>query len=426
MPRGTLSPLTPAPLPRSTGGEGSSPTSTNGATAHGHLATPPFDLTSAAECASDYPFWIQTEYLLWHVTNAPLPIPIVTTGDPNVGFDPNLADTVNTAGALGQPGTQALLGGGNFRFPALSGVRLTLGGWISPDQRLGIEGNAFLLERACHRFSAASNSTGSPPLYFPIFSGIAGGERGIPVADPLRGFSGDVNVNSSLQFWGAEANFTGTIYREAGSDFAVLVGFRYADLRERLQINNTTKDLLFGNVATLNDSFQTSNQFYGAQIGGRLSTQWDFISLSLTGKVALGSAHQFVNIQGDITQFGPNPLVPPGLGTFPGGLYAQATNIGRRNANPFSVPFMFLPSVEIKLGFQLNDRLRAFAGYDLIYLTHVLRPGNQIDHNVNLSQNVVLDPSGTGALVGPAQPAPLFNRSDFWAQGMNLGLEFRF
>jgi len=29
-------------------------------------------------------------------------------------------------------------------------------------------------------------------------------------------------------------------------------------------------------------------------------------------------------------------------------------------------------------------------------------------------------------LVGPAQPAPLFVRSDFWAQGINVGLEFRY
>jgi hypothetical protein len=56
----------------------------------------------------------------------------------------------------------------------------------------------------------------------------------------------------------------------------------------------------------------------------------------------------------------------------------------------------------------------------------VLRPGNQINHNVNLSQNAVLDPNGVGTLVGPAQPAFLLNRSDFWAQGVSIGLEFRY
>jgi hypothetical protein len=67
-----------------------------------------------------------------------------------------------------------------------------------------------------------------------------------------------------------------------------------------------------------------------------------------------------------------------------------------------------------------------FAGYDLVYWSQVVRPGNQINHNVNLTQNAVLDPNGLGRLVGPAQPAPLFNRSDFWAQGINLGLEVRY
>jgi hypothetical protein len=41
----------------------------------------------------------------------------------------------------------------------------------------------------------------------------------------------------------------------------------------------------------------------------------------------------------------------------------------------------------------------------------------------NLTQSAVL---GNGALIGPAYPTPLFNRSDFWAQGLNVALEFRF
>ena len=62
----------------------------------------------------------------------------------------------------------------------------------------------------------------------------------------------------------------------------------------------------------------------------------------------------------------------------------------------------------------------------MMYWIRVLRPGNQIDHGVNLTQNAVLDPNGVGMLVGPARPVPPFNRSDFWAQGLSLGLEFRY
>src|SRR5262249_31394543 len=154
-----------------------------------------------------------------------------------------------------------------------------------------------------------------------------GAERGIPIADPLRAFSGDVGVTSTLRLWGAEFNGILAVGRNPWLELTLLVGFRYANLRETLQINNTTTDLVFGNVTNLNDSFNTRNQFYGGQIGGRLAVQRDRFFLDINGGVALGSTHQVVDIQGSITQAGPNPLVPPGLGTFPGGLFAQSTNI---------------------------------------------------------------------------------------------------
>jgi hypothetical protein len=383
-------------------------------------------LFAAADSDTTYRIWGRAEYLLWWVKNAPLPVPLVTTGDPRVGFEPNQVNTVNTAGAIGQPGTRVLLGDGGMRFPAFSAMRFTLGGWVDEDQRVAAEVNGFVLERLVSTFAAASDHAGNPPLYFPIFSGIAGAERGIPIADPLRSFSGDVTVTSTLQLWGAECNGLFTFLRAPGLDFTVLAGFRYADLRENLHIHNTTTDLLFGNVTILNDSFDTSNQFYGGQIGGRVAVQYERFSLDLTGKVALGSTRQMVDIQGDITQAGPNPLVPPGLGTFPGGIYTQSSNIGRRNSNEFTEPFSVLPSLELKVALAITPRIRIFTAYEFMYWTHVLRPGSQIDHHVNLSQNAVLDPNGVGVLVGPAQPAPQFNRSDFWAQGVNVGLEFRY
>jgi hypothetical protein len=198
-----------------------------------------------------------------------------------------------------------------------------------------------------------------------------------------------------------------------------LTGGRYADLREHLQIHNTTTDLIFNNTEILNDSFVTRNQFYGGQVGGKLFLQYDQFTLDVTGKVALGVTHQVIDVAGNITQIGPNPLTPPGAGTFPGGLFAQPSNSGHRVANPFSV----VPSLELKLGYVINRRARFLVGYDLMAWDRVVRPGDQIDRNVNLTQNAVLDPNGVGRLVGPAQPAPLFKRSDLWVQGLSLGVE---
>jgi hypothetical protein len=367
-------------------------------------------------------YWARAEYLMWWTKSAPLPVPIVTTGDPSVGFDPNAANTVNTAGAIGQPGTQVLLGGQGIDTRVHSGLRLTLGGWIDNSSLFGIEGTGFALERLVRSIAFASDPSGNPPLYFPIFSGIAGAERGIPIADPLRQFSGDVVFNSTLRLWGAEGNGVVTLIRTPGVDWTLLSGFRYADLLEHLQINNTTTDLIFGNVTGLNDEFDTRNQFYGGQVGSRLAVRGNRFALEATGKVALGYTYQVVETVGNITQFGPNPLVPPGLGTFPGGLFTQPSNMGRRHDSTFSI----LPSMELKLCYAFGPRAWGFIGYDILYWSKVVRPGNQIDRNVNLTQNAVLDPNGVGTLVGPAVPAPLFNHSDFWAQGITLGLGFYF
>src|SRR5262245_41856786 len=206
----------------------------------------PMAIDCSFSSTTPYPrVWVRSEYLMWWVKSSPLPVPVVTTGDPAVGFDPTGADTVNTAGALDQPGTQILVGGAGIKFPVFSGARLTLGGWSDDDRRLGLEVGGYLLGRRTERFSAASDAAGNPPLYFPICSGRAGAERGIPIADPLRRFSGDVTVSSSLQLGGLEGNVVCNVYRLAEVEVAVLAGYRYAELRESLQIQNATRDLIF-------------------------------------------------------------------------------------------------------------------------------------------------------------------------------------
>ena len=365
----------------------------------------------AADNGTTGQIWGGADYLLWWVKGAPIPVPLVTTGDPNVGFP-----LVNSAGAIGQPSTRVLFGGSDVNFGAFSGMRFTLGGWLDDDQSVGVEGSGFLLERRANRFAAGSDSLGNPPLYIPAFNVQAGAERALAVSDPLRQFSGDVSVTSTLQLWGAEFNGIFNAWRGAGLEVSLLAGFRYADLSENLKIHNTTNDLLFLNTDVLTDQFGTRNQFYGGQLGSRVSWQRDRLSVDVTGKVALGATHQVVNIQGDITQSGPGAFAP---GTFPGGIFTQPTNIGRRTANDFGV----LPAVELKLAYQLTPRLRAFAGYDFMYWNQVVRPGNQIDRNINASQSPIF---GGGALVGQASPAPLLSRTDFWAQGVSFGLEFKF
>src|SRR5262249_29826934 len=149
--------------------------------------------------------------------------------------------------------------------------------------------------------------------------------------------------------------------------------------------------LFFLNSQTANDQFGTRNQFYGGQVGGRLSWQSDRFSIDAAGKIALGATHQVVNIQGGSSQFALPGGFAPTPGVFLGGIYAQPTNIGRRTVNDFTV----LPSLELKLGYQITQGIRAFIGYDFLYWNQVVRPGNQIDRNLNPTQSVLF---GNGAL----------------------------
>jgi len=342
-------------------------------------------------------YWVRAEYLAYWVKNAPLPVSLVT-GDP------------------ANP-TQELLGS-DRSLGLFSGFRVGLGAWFDSDNTFGMDGNFFMLLQRTRKFATSSDATGNPTLAFPFTNQSPGaaGDTLMPIAIPGV-FAGSVQVGSSLQLWGAETNGIFSLMREGGFEIVALAGIRYLDLRENLTINTVSSDILTvpNTVLSQNDLFKTRNQFYGGQIGGRFTWQGDRFGFDLTGKLAIGDTVQSIDIQGTSTQTGPGGV----NGTFPGGLFTQPSNMGHFNANQISI----IPSVETKFSVFITSQVRAFVGYDFLFWSQVVRPGSQVDRNINLTQSAVF---GNGGLIGPAYPMPLFNRSDFWAQGLNVGLEFRF
>jgi len=85
-----------------------------------------------------------------------------------------------------------------------------------------------------------------------------------------------------------------------------------------------------------------------------------------------------------------------------------------------------VPEVGLNIGYEVIRGMHLVLGYTLLYTNNVARPGKHIDRGLNPTQN----PSFTGItptpLVGPARPALTFRGADFWAQGFNMGLVFRF
>jgi Putative beta barrel porin-7 (BBP7) len=369
--------------------------------------------------------WGSLEYLLWWIKDGHTP-PLVTTGDPNV-------DQPFT-GAIGQSTTKVLFGQSGLDYGSISGGRLTVGGWLAPCQTFGIEGSMFLLEQKSIRFAAGSNDNGNPPLYVPAFYANLNHENRLTVSEPFNttgfqggptgGFAGSVAWTSTSRLWGAEVNGVFAGWSSCCWDGCFLAGCRYIDLQESLDLNNTTVTLSepglpAGYVTTIADSFETRNQFYGGQLGGKVSYHWNFVSVDFIGKLAIGDSHQVVNVLGVSSQSGPNSPTP---GTFLGGLFAQPTNIGRQAHDEFTV----VPECQFKVDCCICCGLHAFVGYDILYWNQVVRPGNEINRDVNPTQSAVISGVSPPALMGPAQPAPVFNRTDFYANGLTFGLELRY
>jgi hypothetical protein len=100
-----------------------------------------------------------------------------------------------------------------------------------------------------------------------------------------------------------------------------------------------------------------------------------------------------------------------------GGLLAQRSNIGRHTTDDFAV----VPQLGITLGYHVTPRLSLTLGYTFFYWSVVARPGEQIDLDVNPD----LLPPERVPFQGALRPRFIYEGTDYWAQGLNLGLDYR-
>ena len=384
---------------------------------HGCGASPACGPVDGGICCDDsYPgdrFYAKGEALVWWTRGSATP-PLVTAGTPAQGFV--------SQGAL-IPGTTVLFGGNDVADGHRTGARFTAGYWFTDDHLIGIEGDYFFLGDKNGSFAAGSPD-GSTQIARPVnLLGTPGRElvSGTQLTNGvLSTLAGSVGVATSSQFWGADLNLRTNLSCGPNYFIDAIAGFRTLSLDEGLSVNESllvtsTTPVIPGAAGTtfsIADSFNTKNRFYGGQLG--LAGEWRFCgkwSLGMDAKVGLGDTQQAVDISGATT-------TNPG-GTAIGGLLTRAGtngNIGHFTRDEFSV----VPEVGLTLGYQLTDHVRLFAGYNFLYWTNVARPGNQIDTTVDPSQAFgMVNPTGAN------RPTFVFHNSDFWAQGVNLGLEFR-
>jgi hypothetical protein len=358
-------------------------------------------------CVSRPCLWVYADYLLWAQKNQQLP-PLVTTSPAGVPLvDPVTGAPV--AGVLGQPGTAVAFD--RFSNPARSGLRIGGGLWFGQDCCWGMDASYWFLNSSSRNF-ALSGDPGTQ-VFRPITL-VGVGPTAEVVTSP-QGFptNGTVTVHETQEIWGVDLNLRRRVWCSQTCWLDLLVGYRHVTLREGLDIGENL--VVFppaGIQVNIVDRFATSNNFNAPQIGA--AAQWYFAprwSLFGSLRVATGINSESVSVAG-FTSLGGVP--------FNAGILAAGTNSGTRTKERFAV----MPELNLKVAYDITPNLSVYAGYDFLYISSVVRPDRQIDLTVNPSQ--IPRFSGTTALVGPANPAPLLRGESFWLQGVNFGLLYKY
>lgn len=375
-------------------------------------------------CGNPHFIWGDAQYLLWWTEGMRLP-PLVTTSP--------VGTPREQAGVLGQPGTQILLGNEDVLDEYRNGLRGRLGIWFDRENHWGVQGEWLGLEDLSESFTFTSESNGQPILARPFFNVNPRNPFTMAFDPPAREDSelvsfpnvlrGTITVDTMTQIYSAGAALRMNVACDPvraclGADFTrvdLLTGYRYFHFEDSIHITENLASLGTPVPSTFSvfDTFETSNDFHGVDVGFTSHTQWRRLSLDLLVRTALGNVQQEVTIQGGTT----TTVAGAGTDVATGGLLALPSNIGTYSRDRFAV----IPELGATFGFELFPNWRVTAGYTFLYWHPVVRAGNQIDLDVNPDQL----PPPIMPMAGASRPAFAFQESGYWAQGVNVGLQGR-
>ncbi len=349
--------------------------------------------------------FIQAEYLLWWQNRQQIPV-LASTGP------------VSSQGILGQPGTVPLLGPGEFGPSLRNGFRVRAGTYLNDCSNWGLDGSFFFLGKAGERFNADSSQF--PVIARPFFSENLGVETREIVAFP-NASRGSLEITTDTLLWGADVNIRKAICRTCQGSYGWLTGYRHLNLTENLDMTEfiTASGPLVpdpvGTQVVVGDRFRTQNQFHGGQVGMFWQKRYGRFDLDARATVAMGVNHQIITIDGFQNRTRPGEETQ----SFRGGLLATGTNLGTFTANKFSV----VPEATVNAGFIIAPGVRTYVGYNFLYWSNVVRPGDQIDRT--LDETLIPNFRNNAVPASGNRPRVPFKQSDFWAQGMQFGIEFR-
>ncbi len=329
---------------------------------------------------------VAVDYILWWLREGRMPATLTTSSQASRGL-------------LGQPDTRILYGDDRLETrhgDRFNGIRPAIAYWFDDGRSLGIEADAFFLERDSTHFKATSdgstllarvyeNPDGSPA------SVVIGGDA--PTGPRTGGFVGYTRI----ELFGEEANLIAPLICGDACRLEALAGARFLQMRDRTDLTATgyllpQKSTLYG----LEDHYRVENAYYGGQLGLRGEASHGRWFVNLRGAIGLGG-----NVE-QVRAFGSNLYQTPHerLVT-PTGLAVQASNSGTFDRTELNM----VSEVGVNFGCRVTQCLRCYVGYTFLLWDSPLRSADQIDPVV-------------------ARPSIPFKSDLFWAQGLNAGLEF--
>jgi hypothetical protein len=351
-------------------------------------------------------FWVRGEYLYWWTKGMDVP-PLVTT-----------AGAAQT-GALGAAGTNIVFGDELINNDGRSGAKLTLGWELFTCTPSSFEISYFGLAQEETNFTldTPANTTVARPFFnINPDTGIAR-QDAVLVSQPGN-FAGAVHVDATTELGGGEALLRWTMCEAMCSNTEMMLGYRFLRLDDSIHARHDTRalstagGLVVGTTINTFDLFESENEFHGIEFGTASRWYRGRWTLETLVKLGIGTTRSMTAISGHTT------TTVPGAGSANsnGGLYSQDSNIGTHEFDSFSV----VPELGVQLKYDLTPCLQASLGYNFLYWSKVGRAGEQIDTDVNLTQQP------PGPATGELRPVFLEDSNDFWAQGLNVGLEYTF
>ncbi|WP_081613647.1 BBP7 family outer membrane beta-barrel protein [Rhodopirellula sallentina] len=355
--------------------------------------------------------WIRGEYLHWWTEGMQTPALATTSPDGTAQAE---------AGVLGFDNTTVLFGGGKINDGSTPGLRIKGGFYLTPTAAFGIESEYFSLAEQDDGFSGG---TGREILARPFYDTNADQQTSQLIDYPGL-VDGSLAIRSDSDLRSFLIAGRASLCPTCGGNCVAcrntdrvdwIVGYRHVRLEEGLSFSETLEslDVAAPGTVELSDRFSTRNEFNGLQLGVAYQANLKRVWLESLLRVAVGQNTQKVYINGQtaITEFGLTE-------NYPGGLLAQQYNSGTYERDELTL----IPEIGLTLGVRIFDWMHATAGYTLVYLPAVVRPGDQIDTDVNPD---LLAPPVT-PLTGSQRPEFRFVESDYYAQGLSLGLQLQF